>query len=246
MKKKFTLIELLVVIAIIAILAGMLLPALNNARQRGYAAKCMGNEKQLAAAFLMYVDDNNGWATMFYGQDYLTSHTYKTVKHLTENGYLGHQDMTVFSSQTSSQHKLPQILLCPARKTDVKTNMRIDYGTNVSLAGQAKFAPWKTYANGTANYADSTKYETVLFMPDSMKNPSELVYGTDVPRGYPFFAARNWSYHYKVHDGEAYSFKAHGDRSTVFFVDGHVESMRTKDLVSRVSKYGYHSAGPSN
>jgi prepilin-type N-terminal cleavage/methylation domain-containing protein/prepilin-type processing-associated H-X9-DG protein len=72
----FTLIELLVVIAIIAILAAVLLPVLQAARNRGEAARCIANQSQLTKAWLMYAADNNDGCAGNYWPD--------------EEGYLSH------------------------------------------------------------------------------------------------------------------------------------------------------------
>ena len=85
--RSFTLIELLIVIAIIAILAAMLLPALNKARERAQTVNCTSQQKQYALACTQYGLDNQEWMPIayanagrvydssfpFFGEDVITS-----------------------------------------------------------------------------------------------------------------------------------------------------------------------------
>ena len=125
-KACFTLIELLVVIAIIAILAGMLLPALNNARRSGQRANCSANLKQCGQVFQFYAADND---------DYIMPLDYRSSG-ASGAGLLAHVSIVNYTKTSyDSIKRRKHVLYCDRGENRSFT----DYG---NLNMQNSYVPW--------------------------------------------------------------------------------------------------------
>lgn len=155
---KFSLIELLITIAIIAVLAGILLPALNKARDTAYSASCISNLKQLGTGMEMYVGDN---------EDFYPLQSYSDP-----NAEKDH-DRTVYWGGTLATGKYitAPLVLCPGRKNETSNYYREKLSSKNPLS-QAIF--W----NGT-DYGASTRVlpvrEEFKYKKNKLKRPSTTI-----------------------------------------------------------------------
>lgn len=116
--RAFTLIELLVVIGIIAILAGLLLPALASAKERARSASCLNNHKQIGTAMLMYIND-----TEFYPPGHKAN---VTQWDLCVGPYVGGQNNPLDVTARS------KVFMCPSATVD-NSGVKLNYSANPNV-----------------------------------------------------------------------------------------------------------------
>ena len=220
----FTLIELLVVIAIIAILAAMLLPALNKARELAKRSSCMSNLKQVSATMLMYTNDFD-----YFPQPYVTGAEAERRKPAGAFPWWGEYIWNHFLYNTGyiTEKGLKKIVNCPSsgqfKKSNQDTNVRaysMNSGATVGLPSDQQYKGI-VYYNGSnwmprkLSYIKSSS-STYMLIEDLGVNSTRIIgnywEGSSTAKTYnksiqPLYYPANVS--------------PHGDVRNFSFVDGH-------------------------
>ena len=216
--KRFTLIELLVVIAIIAILAAMLLPALNKARMTAQKSSCQGNLKSFGTAFLQYTGDYEDYMP---GTNTISGYSLAGWK-VTLAPYLGIPIKLTDTAADWYPTLSKGVFRCPVWRKELVTNTAAQAPEGNREAGGYGIG-WPT-SNGGTGYVDGNGVQYRMKIT-KVGIPSETIVYGDNGDGYQKFAN---SIVYAHGNGNGCDTPTRHDKGfNATWVDGHVSHIAT-------------------